>query len=502
MPKFLLVILPALPEVVLFLGIFFLYSSSLLVRKDSSMTRIHSIVEEVVWFVLWVAVGLITLYDIKGGLNLFKLTQQFDPTLQQTTFSGMLTVDLFTKVGKVVMSAWILIVLASYWRKGGDRLGHNVLISISVTLLGGFLALSSNDLRLLLLAMGLMNVGILFFFADKKSSEHVLIFRFYKTLGIGLALLSLGSACLYAATGTTDLVALSKSCWRMGPLAAGNALVYLGLLLAFVGLCTYMLLFPFQGLSLELASISSLPLFLIIRFLLRYLPFFLLLRVFALFCETDLRPIFLILGAVNVGLGWLGSLTRNSLAQAITCYEMGDFGAYFIGLAAAGLDAVPGILLMLFVSLLASLVMLGALTHTPSHGLSIRTFDDLATAPHRPFIVRLLVGISILSCVGLPPFPGLMSFLVYAQNLLEHDAIFTLVLMVAFKMVSMGVGLNVIRALTSVNKSQAALTSSSGWSYPILSCGLAMLLMFSVAKTDSIVNFLSLTETTLRSYLE
>lgn len=500
MLEFVSALLPALPEVLLFAGIFVLFSASVL-KPDGRWFRRPSLrVTQMSWLILWSLVLLAIIYDVNDGLNFLK--KNLDPTLLETTFSGMLSVNIFTKFGKLVLGAWGLLALVFLFRKEEETLTDDICLSLALSLLGSFLALSANDIRLLTLGVSMTGVGTLFWFSGCLADNRSLTFLLYKTLGIGLALFSLGLASLYAALGTTDLILLSQEIGRLTPFSARSLASYLGIFCVTLGLCSYMLLFPFHGVGEKLSGHMSAPRAIFFQFLLRTPTFFLLLRLFALLGRADLGYIFFLFGFINVALGWVGVTTRRSLASAIMVYGMGEIGAYFVGLSVAGLDALPSILLMLLASLLAQLVMFGAFIALNSQYSSLQTFDDLGRTPPQCFMARWLIGLSLLSCAGLPPFPGLLSFLVFAQNIVEHEAQGLLILIVILKLISMGLGLKVVQSLASREASPLPFHRSSERIFPVLSCGLALLLIFGTLRIDRLTNFLSLIETNTRSYTD
>lgn len=497
MPEFLVVILPAAPEVLLFLGTLLIYSFSLLLGRVWLRGADHPWLRNGIYSLLWFFVVVLTIYDPNDGLNLFGAHEDLDPLFRETTFSGMLSLDVFSKTSKMVMSLWVLSFLVLCFRFQPFALNHEKFVGISAAILGSFLSFSANDFRLFFLALELASTAILFLIS--QITRRSVVLQTYVIVGIGSALIILGASFLYAATGTTDFALWSKMLIHPGGSHPLGPLVHVGLTLIILGLCCKTLLFPFHKQIVDVATQVESPLVFFLNFITRYVGLLLIVKLLLLFEKNYLGLFLVLLGAVSMVVGWVGALKQPNLVASLVDYSIGDMGAFLLGIAVAGSEALPSIFLIFLSTTLSLLVLQGILMYARHEGCRIRLWTDLAIASHCFRGVPLLLCSGFLSLVGFPPFPGMMGFLAFTQNLLAHDAYWILTFVVLAKMLSMGVGLKAVHIFVTSRRRLERFGKSSS-SFPWLPVGLTAVMFSFALRTDSVLNFLSLAETSIRSY--
>lgn len=495
-----LIFLPVIPEMILMIGSVGLFLFSLIPSLTSCPRYLFF--RNFLLGSLLMGVLLTLLYDFNEGLNVLNTKTWIDTSLRETTFSGMFVVDWFIKVIKIIICSWMALFLMIVLHKQSDFFDDETLFCILMAMLGGMYALSANDFKLLFIGIEFVSVSSLILLkVYGKSNSSDIVFRVFIIYGLGSSLLLFGASILYGIYGTTDFSLLIGKFLEAKP-TLYNSLFFLSIIFIILGFFSKMLIFPFQGLYKEVAEKVEMVVFIFINFIPRFIIFSVMLRLFILFNCESFKNIFLIFGYLGMIFGFMGTLRQNQIKNILACYAIGNMGMIFIGFSISYTNAIPSIFFLFILSALALLTFMSALLYVRRHGQKVITLNDLSFIRRQSPMAAFVVGFSILSFVNFPPFPGFIPFVAFMQNFVLEEAYITLSVVIFFKLISINVGIKVIRSLMAYNALTTEPLRSRKTFVPLLILGLCLLLIFLAIYADSVINIFSLSETTLKCYGE
>ncbi|MDR1908158.1 MAG: hypothetical protein LBQ43_04855 [Holosporales bacterium] len=477
MPESFLIFIPALPEMLLMAGAIALFFVPASGRHAFACALLTGVL-------------LLTCQDRNTELDIF---ENMDPTFSVTTFSGMFIIDCFIKIQKTIICAWALLYMFTSISKKQFVFNHNDLFCIFTIIIGSMFALSANDFKLLFIGCELISFATIVFL---KVSDKNVILKIFIVHGIGSALFLFGASIFYSIFQTTDFSLLISKLLVIRPTISSHPFVFLAMFFIVIASFAKILFCPFHGLCTELSEKIEWPIFIFINFISNLVCLSVLVRLFILFNCGAFKNIFLIAGEVGMALGFLNALRQNQIKNILACHTIGTVGMLFVGFATSYTNIVSSLLFILATHGLSLLILLGAALFIQRYGGRLITLSNLPFIRSRSPIAAFLLGFGILSLVNLPPLPGFIPFLVFAKNFVEEGAFVTLGSVIFFKLMSMSVGVNIVRTLIASNKEGQAVSTM----YPIITmCTVAILTMLAIY-ADDVLNIFMLSETTLKCY--
>lgn len=396
------------------------------------------------------AVGAL-LYDTTNGLNLFKQGLGLDISLHHFAFGGSFGSDVCSKLLKLTLNVWALLYvfeMSPYLFRGQEQKGFYEApeVPFFFALLGGFLTLSAQDLRLLFLGTEVASLATLILLKMfERPSAGDIAFRVFILNCVGAAFILLGITLLGGLYGTTNVSELTFRFCVIQP-SFYNPFLFLAFMLMTFGYLAKMRLFPFHGLTMDVAEGTERPLFPFLTFFSRFIFITALLKLFILFHADAFQGIFLIFGSLNMIFAALAVFRQNRIQPLLTCLTLAESGLWMVGFAIASTNILPSLLFSMVSHALAMLVFLGTLLWVQDRELKIMTLHDLSFVSEQSSVAATLLAVSVLSLVGFPLSPGFVPFVAFVQHLVVAEAYGVLAFVVFAKGILFGMGITVVRA--------------------------------------------------------
>lgn len=495
--------MPALPELILLMGIVLLFvvDHSRLVEY-----RTYPAVRATLSLTLLVGVIGALLCDTTRGLNLFKQGLGLDISLHVTALGRLFCSDVCSKLLKLTLCVWALLygfeALPNLFQERSQQTVGGKDLPFFFALLGGLLTLSAQDFRLLFLGTEIVSLALLILLRIfERPSAGDLVFRVFILNSVGAALILFGASLLGGLYGTTDFAVLTKY-FRVVRPSFYQPFLFLAFALVTFGYFAKMRLFPFQGLTMDVAEGAERPLFPLLGFLPRFAFLAALLKLFIVLNADAFRGIFLLFGSVGALFATLAVSRQNRIQPLLSCLALAQSGLLMVGFSVSGTSILPSLLFEMFLHSLAILVFVGTLLWLQRRDLTIMTLGDLAFARQKSSVAALLLGLSALSLVGFPLTPGFAPFLVFVQNFALEEAFGAMAFVTLTKCTLFWGGITIARALVAPygdgKGEQPTVKKPSSW--PWKEGALFGVMIALAIKADDVLTYFSLAETTLEWY--
>lgn len=281
---------------------------------------------------------------------------------------------------------------------------------------GAMVLARSVDLLSLFVGLETMSLGVYALVAFRRTSARSAEagIKYFLLGSFAAALLLLGSAYLYGATGHTDFAGIGQAI-RSG--SAEPRLVLLGLMLMVVGLAFKVSAVPFHMWTPDAYEGAITPVTTFMAVCVKSSVFVVMVRVFLVaLAAPDVAsgasgwpPILAGLAAVTMVFGNLGAITQSSVKRMLAYSSIAHAGYILIGLVAAskiGAPAISSVLYYLAAYTVSNALAFGALVFAGSARREAVTYEDLAGLGRRHPMLALPFLVGILSLMGFPPTAG------------------------------------------------------------------------------------------------
>lgn len=281
---------------------------------------------------------------------------------------------------------------------------------------GGMVLARSVDLLTLFIGLETMSLGTYALVAYRRTSARAAEagIKYFLLGSFATALLLLGSAYLYGATGHTDFAGIAQA------LGAGNAdarLVLLSVMLIVVGLAFKVSAVPFHMWTPDAYEGATTPITAFMAVCVKSALFVVMVRVFLVALATPelasgasgWPPLLAGLSALTMVVGNLAAVVQKSVKRMLAYSSVAHGGYILIGLVAAskvGETAVSAVLYYLAAYTVSNVLAFGALIFAGSEGRESVSYEDLAGLGRRNPMVSLPFLLAILSLMGFPPTAG------------------------------------------------------------------------------------------------
>ncbi|HEY4343264.1 MAG TPA: NADH-quinone oxidoreductase subunit NuoN [Parvibaculum sp.] len=379
---------PAIPEMVLAAGSMLLLMYGVF-RKESPTAH--------------VSYGVVVLFIITA----FLIAGQGD--LRAETFSGMFTVDPFTRFIKLLIllgaAAAVIMSLAFIRREGMDRFEFPVLISLAA--LGMLMMVSSASFIALYLGLELQSLCIYVIAAfnrdSARSSEAGLKYFVLGALSSGLLLY--GCSLVYGFTGSVEF---STVAGIIGTEHASVGLIF-GLVFILAALAFKISAVPFHMWTPDVYEGAPTPVTAFIAGAPKVAAMALTMRVlFTAFpgIAPEWKQIVIFVSIASMILGAFAAIGQNNIKRLMAYSSIGHMGFVLVGVAAGTAEGIRGVLIYLTIYVVMNAGVFCCILAMRRNGQQVETIDDLAGLSRAQPIVAFLFAMLMFSLAGIPPLAG------------------------------------------------------------------------------------------------
>jgi NADH-quinone oxidoreductase subunit N len=281
---------------------------------------------------------------------------------------------------------------------------------------GAMVLARSVDLLTLFVGLETMSLGVYSLVAFRRTNARSAEagIKYFLLGSFAAALLLLGSAYLYGATGHTDFVGIAEVIKSGG---ADSRLVLLALMLIIVGLAFKVSAVPFHMWTPDAYEGAITPVTAFMSVCVKSSVFIVMVRVFLVgLASPELSsgssgwpPVLAGLAALTMVFGNLGAVVQSSVKRMLAYSSIAHAGYILIGLVAAakiGEQAISSVLYYLAAYTVSNALAFGALVYAGSSKREAVTYEDIAGLGRRNPILAIPFLIAILSLMGFPPTAG------------------------------------------------------------------------------------------------
>ncbi len=341
------------------------------------------------------------------------------------SFFHMIRMDAFSVFFHVVViSVSALAVLSSldYLETQGIKSGEYYALILFATVGMGLLS-SAMELVMLFIALEISSISTYILAGYRRrfaaSSESSL--KYFLLGSFATAFFLYGIALIYGATGTTNISLIAQALHVHGHV---SALVYLALVLMFVGMGFKVAAAPFHVWTPDVYEGAPAPVVALMSTGPKAAAFALLLRVlFGAFGSIAAwwLPLIWITAALSMTIGNLGALLQNNVKRMLAYSSIAHAGYILVAVAARRPE---GIAAVLFYSASYAAMNVGAFavaSHFASRGEKYVSIDDYAGLGRRSPVLAATLTVFMLSLIGIPLTGGFFAkFYVFTSALASN----------------------------------------------------------------------------------
>jgi NADH-quinone oxidoreductase subunit N len=341
-----------------------------------------------------------------------------DPAQATSLITSYLAVDklaLFSDVVICVGAALAALLAGGYLRE--HRLERGEFYPLLLFAAFGAMVLArSVDLLSLFIGLETMSLGVYALVAYRRTSARAAEagLKYFLLGSFAAALLLLGSAYLYGATGHTDFAGIAAA------LKSGSAdprLVLMALVLILAGFAFKVSAVPFHMWTPDAYEGATTPVTSFMAVCVKSSVFVVMVRVFLIaFGGDELTsgtagwpPVLAGLAALTMVFGNLGAIVQSSVKRMLAYSSIAHAGYILIGLVAApkvGEQAVSAVLYYLAAYTVSNALAFGALVMVGSYKREAVSYEDLSGVGRRHPMLAVPFVLGILSLMGFPPTAG------------------------------------------------------------------------------------------------
>jgi NADH-quinone oxidoreductase subunit N len=284
------------------------------------------------------------------------------------------------------------------------------------TAFGAMVLARSVDLLSLFIGLETMSLGVYALVAYRRTSARAAEagIKYFLLGSFAAALLLLGSAYLYGATGHTDFVGIAAAI-KSG--TADARLILLALMLIIAGLAFKVSAVPFHMWTPDAYEGATTPVTTFMAVCVKTAVFVVMTRLFIVglgspevsSSASGWPPVLAGLAALTMVFGNLGAITQSSVKRMLAYSSIAHAGYILIGLVAAakiGQEAISAVLFYLAAYTVSNVLAFGSLVLAGSRDREAVSYEDLAGLGRRNPVLAIPFVLAILSLMGFPPTAG------------------------------------------------------------------------------------------------
>jgi NADH-quinone oxidoreductase subunit N len=284
------------------------------------------------------------------------------------------------------------------------------------TAFGAMVLARAVDLLSLFIGLETMSLGVYALVAYRRTSARAAegAIKYFLLGSFAAALLLLGSAYLYGATGHTDFAGIAAA------VQGGSAdprLLLMALVLIIAGFAFKVSAVPFHMWTPDAYEGATTPVTAFMAVCVKAAVFIVMVRVFLVsFVAPELTsgtsgwpPILAGLAAVTMIFGNLGAVGQKSVKRMLAYSSIAHAGYILIGVVAAskvGPTAISSVLYYLAAYTVSNALAFGALIATGSYQREAVSYEDLSGLGRRHPMLAIPFVLGVLSLMGFPPTAG------------------------------------------------------------------------------------------------
>lgn len=337
------------------------------------------------------------------------------------TIPGLWLTSLTYYTRLIALSIGLLIVLVNWHQPVATERGEYMAM-ILFSLLGVLLTASANNLVVLFLAIELVSVPTYVLIAlsreDARASESAVKYFFLGAMAA--AILALGIAYLYGASGTTSLYSFTTgsavSNFAFGSNMGAHALI--GFVLVFIGLAFKVAAVPLHVYVADVYEGAASPVAGLLGFVPKFAGFIALIKLFGAF-HWDFPPavywMIWVVAAATMTAGNVLALLQKNVKRMLAYSSVAHTGymlvALLIGPVAGKGPMHDGVAALLFYMAVYGVMNLGAfavLSSLRNGDHDVETLSGLSGLSRRAPFHALALAICAFSLMGFPPTVGFL----------------------------------------------------------------------------------------------
>jgi NADH-quinone oxidoreductase subunit N len=284
------------------------------------------------------------------------------------------------------------------------------------TAFGAMVLARSVDLLSLFVGLETMSLGVYALIAFRRTSARAAEagIKYFLLGSFAAALLLLGSAYLYGATGHTDFVGIAAAI-KGGDVDA--RLTMIALMLVIAGFAFKVSAVPFHMWTPDAYEGATTPITTFMAVCVKTAVFVVMVRLFIVGLgapeltsgASGWPPVLAALAALTMVFGNLGAIAQNSVKRMLAYSSIAHAGYILVGLVAAaklGEQAISAVLYYLAAYTVSNVLAFGALVFAGSREREVVSYEDLAGLGRRNPMLALPFVLGVLSLMGFPPTAG------------------------------------------------------------------------------------------------
>ncbi len=386
--------------------------------------------------------------------------QRFLELGQAATFA----VDHFALFFKLLVIAVVgLVVMASqdyasrFSRYRGE---YYALILLSAT--GMMLLAATTELVTIYVALELATLPLVVlaaFLRDARSTEAAM--KFFVLAAVSSALLLYGMVLVYGFTGSTQLAVIAERIQEqpVENIAFGAAPLMLGIVLIVAGFGFKMSLAPFHMWVPDVYEGSPTPITAYLSVASKAAAFAVLIRVFYVAfggISLDWSMAFAVLAVLSMTVGNLVAIAQNNIKRLLAYSTVAHAGYLMVGVAAVSDRVAEGPTILGLSGVLFYLVAYGATNLAAffaviaiSNRVKSERIDDFIGMGFKAPLLAAVLGISMISLIGVPPTAGFIAKIYIFSAAVRADLAWLVVIGAINSVISAYYYLRVIRVMYS-----------------------------------------------------
>jgi NADH-quinone oxidoreductase subunit N len=318
-------------------------------------------------------------------------------------------------------AALAALLAGGYLREHGIERGEFYVLLVFAAF-GAMVLGRANDVVTLFIALETLSLGAYGMVAFRRQSPRAVegAIKYFLLGSFASAILLLGLALIYGATGTTDFPAIASA------IAGGTAdlrLTILAMALVLVGLAFKVSAVPFHMWTPDAYEGAVTPATTFMAVVVKASVVGVLLRVvFVAFGDELLAsgavgwpPVIAALAAITLIVGNLAAIVQKSVKRMLAYSSIAHAGFILVGVAAASVrgheggwdaSALSSVLYYLLAYAVSNVLAFGSLIAVGSRGKEAVSYEDLAGVGRRHPLVAVPFVLGLLSLMGFPPTAG------------------------------------------------------------------------------------------------
>ncbi|QQR91643.1 MAG: NADH-quinone oxidoreductase subunit N [Myxococcales bacterium] len=333
-------------------------------------------------------------------------------------FGNYLAVDRLALFFDVVIcgGAALCTLLAGAYLREHDLERGEFYVLILFSTFGAMVLARATDLLSVFIGLETMSLGVYSLVAYRRSSIRSAEggIKYFLLGSFAAAIFLFGSALLYGATGSTELVAIGR---QISQGSADTRLVMFAMVFLIVGVAFKVSAVPFHMWTPDAYEGAVTPVSSYMSVVVKAAAFALMARIVLVVFGDPLSSNFVtgwpsviaVLAALSLIVGNLSAIVQRSVKRMLAYSSIGHAGFILMGIAAStemGDAALSSVFYYLMAYTVSNVLAFGSLILMGSRGKEAVSYEDLAGVGLRHPLAALPLTVAMLSLMGMPPTAG------------------------------------------------------------------------------------------------